>query len=277
MSAQAARATVLAHSSDMAPGTAEEPSALFADDADTVCCDPQVENSKPEDRVMLAQLVDIVTGAAKLLFSATDHSKEQEEAARAAELQKQREENAQAAEKNRELKALEMDEQKRLRLADPFATSDESPAMDRPANDAKKGPSTGTLASRSAGSLSGPTQGSLSALPNNAVLIPQPPVVVTDLPAQVFVPSSQAVAPAGTIVISMEQEPPAANAVAPLTNNADAQETPARIPAVAPNAGQTSGTPKDIGHEKAGSGNPPAQVEKAPAPPAKKSDNPFDD
>jgi hypothetical protein len=250
MGAQPARGAVLAHPADATAARADWSGQAVA------CCDPQPEAYGAGDKIIVAQIFDIVTGAAKLLYNATDNTKEQEAATRAAELQKQQEERAQAEARQNAQRAMDADEQRRARLSDPFAASGDPFATAPP-----KGQLNGAGAG---GSMLNPNQVNVSAMPPNSAMPPVLPGAVMDLPGQVSVPANQAAAPVGTIVISMDQEAPAANA-------AGGQETPASMQPPAPLAAtNNSGGDKDtaLAH--------PAPAEKPPAPPAKKSDNPFD-
>lgn len=251
---------VLAHPSGLAKGADTPHGDSFP--AAAACCDQQPDENKVEDKIIVAQIFDIVTGAAKLLYNATDDTKEREAAAKAAELQKQQDERAQAEARQNAQRAIDADEQRRARLSDPFAVSNDSFAVDRPAYDARKGPSNGV-----GGSLVNSSQVNISAMPANSALPLPLPTAVMDLPGQVSVPTSQIAAPVGSIIISMDQEQPAANASGTQEAQANIQQPP---PNAAPVATTNGGNTKDV------PGGHPAQAEKAPAPPVKKSDNPFD-
>jgi len=106
--------------------------------ANAVCCDPQFEDANPEGKIIVAQIFDLITGAAKLIYNATDNTKEKEEAAKAAELQRLAEEKAKTDEQNKILKAKELDELKRQSLSNPFDVADNPPAIDKPVQEVSK-------------------------------------------------------------------------------------------------------------------------------------------
>jgi hypothetical protein len=224
------------------PSAAAEGDVAYGDLSQnaTACCDPSMDENKAGDRIIIAQIFDIVTGAAKLLYNATDNTKEQEAAAHAEELKKQQEAQAQAEAKANEMRLKERDDRMRSGLSDPFAVSSE--------------PS--TISAGATGALPGagnPNQVNISAMPSNSAM----PPVLSDLSGQVSLPPSQAAAPVGMIVISMDQDaPPAAQPAAPIT-----------APTTAPAATNNTAVDNNASGSQAGKVSPP---------PARKSDNPFD-
>ena len=186
---------------------------LFSEEV--VCCDQQINDSNGKDKVQVAQLFEIITGAAKLIYSATDKTKENEEAAKAAELQRQAEEKAQLEEQNKILKAKERDEQKRLNLSNPFAVSNEPPMIDRPPYDPSKRQWIEMPQGGTGGGMINSSQEGVGIPANNGqymapgqVMVPAGQVMV---PAgQAMVPAGQAMVPAGQVMV------PAGQAMVPI-------------------------------------------------------------
>jgi len=127
---QPAWGTVLVAPPEVAIGAYNVPANLTP--ADAVCCDQSFKDTSPESKIIVAQVLDLITGAAKLIYYATDNTKEKEEAAKAAELQKLSEEKAKTEEQNKILKAKELDELKRQNLSNPFDVADTPPAIEKP-------------------------------------------------------------------------------------------------------------------------------------------------
>ncbi len=212
---QPAWGTVLANPTVLALGAEKAHGNLISEVA--VCCEQQLNVNAPsgEEKIMVAQLVDIITGVGKLIINATDNSnKEKEEAARAAEAQRQAEEKAQLEEQNRFLKAQERDEQKRQSLSNPFAISNDAPAFDRPPYDASKrqlidiapgGPGGGSINSNQGGMLGTPANNVQYMGPRDAAMI-TPPVNPVGAPVgQVAAPAGQVEAPVGQVVVPVGQ------------------------------------------------------------------------